>query len=822
MKLFPTLRVLLLGLFFGPGSASAQLSLQSAGMHTVWKEAPAPVLTIPQAQQSPTIDGRTEEAAWQHAALADCFIEVSSAPRQALWGIEPATAQTAVRLLYDDQHLYLAWRCEEPRMDTLKAEAEQRDGPVREDDSVRFILELSRGGLPVRVIDVAVNAANVIFDAHTREGHAQWQLEGLRSAVHRAEDGWQVEMAIPFAGLGVDRPVPGETWWVNFGRERHAGGGSNRETSYWAGQPQSVFDTHSYKGQAREIRFGESVALVASDIPRPFIGSGEVTATLANDSDQPRRLTGRLTLAPHGDLTEQIDIDLPPNETTSIRIPFTIDTEGVQILYLIVEEDDAVHAAVRRPFYVAPVSTFLTDALEQLEQKLEEAEEGWELRESISGQLPRMREIQQHADAFKERRSVQPISQEAEQEWQTLAEQAMTVYGETGWFNPPALYLTWQRDPATTMTIQWHSHDPLRHNMLQYQLVEGDEGAAWHTRLGWSQPAPHSDRSVHMVELAGLEPDTDYRFRFGPGLEIYQFRTMPQNADEPVVFISGGDTLHRREWFEQMNRQASKHEPRFAVLGGDIAYGDGKPERVDRWYEFFDVWTSTMITPQGRRVPLVMAIGNHEVAGGYVEFGGSVERAPFFYGFFAMPGLGGYNALDFGDYMSLILLDTGHTTRIKGQQTRWLERVLAKRQNVPHVFPVLHVPAYPAHFPFQDRWANRIREHWAPLFEKYGVQVVFENHDHVYKRTHPIRAGEVDPEGVVYLGGGAWGVTILREHPVDETPYLAAAKSVRHVYVVTVHRDGRRFTVLDIDGNAFEKFSIDRGQAPVMAKPASE
>ena len=38
-----------------------------------------------------------------------------------------------------------------------------------------------------------------------------------------------------------------------------------------------------------------------------------------------------------------------------------------------------------------------------------------------------------------------------------------------------------------------------------------------------------------------------------------------------------------------------------------------------------------------------------------------------------------YATLDFGDYLSLVLLDTGHNTAIAGEQTDWLEKVLRAR-----------------------------------------------------------------------------------------------------------------------------------------------
>lgn len=795
--------------------AEAQLSLESAGWHTVFPEAPMSRLSVPRTEKAPPIDGRLDHPAWKGASVAGNFVEVTAHPHEALWGIDLAEAQTAVRLLYDDEHLYLGWRCEEPNMDALKADAEDRDGPVREDDSVRFVIEMSRGGIPVRVIDLAVNAANVTFDSHTTEGHAGWTLEGVQTDVHHDGDGWQVTMALPFAGLGIDAPQPGETWWVNFGRDRFAGGPLHRETSYWAAQPQTRFAFHSYKGMGREIRFGEDVALQRADVPRPFFGTGTVTAALRNNSDQPRTISARLTLAPHGDLGASEEIELRASGTTQLEIPFTIETEGTQILYLLVEEEGEVIATARRAAYVPPVIDFLNTTIDQFERFLEETGEETELQARMRRELPRMREIREEAESLREKVAAEPVSAEAEEQWQALAQEAHKAYGRSGWFDPPALYLTWLRDPTTTMVIQWHSHDAVRHNSVQFRRADA-EGEAWHTRTAWAKPAPHSDRFVHMIELGGLEPDTDYHFRFGPGLEVFTFRTMPVHTNEAITFLAGGDTMHSAEIFARTNRHAAKYEPRFALIGGDITYADGRPDRVERWYDYFDAWKRSMTTPEGRLVPKLMAIGNHEVLKAYADWGGDVENAPFFYGFFAMPGFGGYAALDFADYMSVLLLDSGHTVPIPGRQTEWLDRALAERREVPYLFPLLHVSPYPAHFPYSFPWSAQMREHWAPIFEKHGTEIVFVNHDHVFKRTHPIRDGAVAPGGVTYLGGGAWGVGILKEHPAEETWYLAASKSLRHVYVVTIQEDLRSFTVLDGDGNEFETFTINRGEEIVV------
>ncbi|MFQ5802430.1 MAG: fibronectin type III domain-containing protein [Candidatus Methylomirabilales bacterium] len=365
-------------------------------------------------------------------------------------------------------------------------------------------------------------------------------------------------------------------------------------------------------------------------------------------------------------------------------------------------------------------------------------------------------------------------------------------------FDPPAVYLTWQHDPTTTMTIQWHSNGG-RDDGVQYQRL--DE-RVWRTTRGSHHPMPHSGRTVHTAELTDLMPGTDYRFRFGENSVEFKFRTMPSDMSKPIRFAVGGDTMDGfdmlDEWYEETCRLVAKEDPMFTVIGGDIAYANGNGKLVKRWYRWLAGWKKYMVTSDGRLIPFVVAIGNHEVQGGFNQ---TPDKAPYFYSLFAMPGQRGYGVLDFGRYLSLVLLDSGHTHPIDGKQTDWLRRTLADRQDVPHLFAVYHVPAYPSVRNFDNGVSARIREHWVPLFEQFGVDVAFEHHDHVYKRTHPIRAHKVDPRGVLYLGDGAWGAMLRR--PRDRW-YLAKTASKRHFSLVTVGQS-RSFLAIDSEGQIFDR-----------------
>ena len=62
--------------------------------------------------------------------------------------------------------------------------------------------------------------------------------------------------------------------------------------------------------------------------------------------------------------------------------------------------------------------------------------------------------------------------------------------------------------------------------------------------------------------------------------------------------------------------QAARTDPSFALLGGDLAYCRGRPEGYARWQQWFADWEATMRAPDGRLIPLVAAIGNHDRSDG--------------------------------------------------------------------------------------------------------------------------------------------------------------------------------------------------------------
>ncbi len=383
---------------------------------------------------------------------------------------------------------------------------------------------------------------------------------------------------------------------------------------------------------------------------------------------------------------------------------------------------------------------------------------------------------------------------------------------------PPAVYLTWKSDPTTTMTIHWHSDDELDPSSLLYRT---HGRSLWKNGHGARVPFPHTARWVHSVELTGLTPNQTYEFRFIDGEEVYRFKTLPKRLDPSLRFVSGGDVYHEIHWMNAMNRMVGARDPAFVVLGGGLAYAGGEPHNAYRWHALLASFYDHLRAPDGRMIPIIAAVGYPEVQGHTLlerpDFESSRRwreaAAPYFLNLFAFPGHPGYGVLDFGEYLSLILLDSMHLNPVDGAQATWLREVLQARKQIPHVFPFYHMPAYPSVHPFDALISAAIREHWVPLFEASPVRLAFEHHDPALKITHPLRGGERAVDGITYVGDGLWGTYTAAPATPEERPYLRTSAAVPHVFEVQLEPASRVVRAIGRNGEVLGSFS-----QPVLPK----
>jgi acid phosphatase type 7 len=405
---------------------------------------------------------------------------------------------------------------------------------------------------------------------------------------------------------------------------------------------------------------------------------------------------------------------------------------------------------------------------------------------------------------------------------------------------PDTLFLTWQQDPCTTMTIQWIAaagETEVRYRarsssdwsyapkavVRPFPVVElpkpapkakpfyiPDEIEIAPYPKGPFVPTGPVDANVFRVELTGLTPGTEYEFTIGAGTAINRFRTMPAKATRTFSFISGGDCGVNAHAIAN-NTIAAAQDPMFALVAGDLGYDNGISG--DTAIQFIRNYSTTMIDSQGRLIPMLVTIGNHEVRGSY---GKTLKDATFFTPLF--DGLfreNSYASLDFGDYLRLVLLDTGHAAPISGEQTQWLDETLAARSGAPHLIVANHVPAYPSYRSSEGKGdkfgtGEEQRKHWCPLFEKHQVDVVLEHHDHTFKRTKPLKGGRVDEAtGIVYLGDGSWGKLRVAKRPEDRG-YLDLTSTDYHITLHRLEGERRYHLALGETGKVLDLFHTEK------------
>ena len=171
---------------------------------------PPPAVEALRAPGPIVIDGRLDEAAWADAVVFDRFVQRD--PEEG----EPPSERTELRLVYDDDALYVGARLHDREPALVGRRLSRRDEPA---DGDRFALFLDPRGDRLTGVRLEVSAAGVqrddiIFnDTWTdRSWDAVWESAALIDA-----GGWTVEMRVPFSEL---RFQPGDTqaWGINAAR----------------------------------------------------------------------------------------------------------------------------------------------------------------------------------------------------------------------------------------------------------------------------------------------------------------------------------------------------------------------------------------------------------------------------------------------------------------------------------------------------------------------------------------------------------------------------------------------------------------------------
>ncbi|MGC3982775.1 MAG: carbohydrate binding family 9 domain-containing protein [Steroidobacteraceae bacterium] len=178
-----------------------QLGYTQAGNSATTSIATATAIT--RAEQ-PIIDGDVSDAIWERAEVISTFYQIEPQAFAA------PSETTLVRLLYDNETLYVSIYCRDSEPDKITATVKSRDGVMPRDDFVRIMLDPQmsrRDGYVFEISPLGGRTDGLLQNNSTilTNWNAIWSGQSRRVA-----DGWTAEMAIPFRAVSFD---PNQDRW---------------------------------------------------------------------------------------------------------------------------------------------------------------------------------------------------------------------------------------------------------------------------------------------------------------------------------------------------------------------------------------------------------------------------------------------------------------------------------------------------------------------------------------------------------------------------------------------------------------------------------
>ncbi|MDR4988132.1 MAG: DUF5916 domain-containing protein [Bacteroidales bacterium] len=174
--------------------------------------------------EPPVIDGSLQDAVWQKANAVSGFHQYEP------HNDRPASFDTEVRVLYDDMAIYIAARMFDPAPDSILREMGLRNSGNNL-NADRFYVDINPFNDGINGFRFQVSASGVQTDSNLSGGGSRgdinWDAVWI-SAHSITEDGWVVEMKIPYAALRFPKGEM-QKWGINFWREIRR----KRELSSW-------------------------------------------------------------------------------------------------------------------------------------------------------------------------------------------------------------------------------------------------------------------------------------------------------------------------------------------------------------------------------------------------------------------------------------------------------------------------------------------------------------------------------------------------------------------------------------------------------------
>lgn len=327
---------------------------------------------------------------------------------------------------------------------------------------------------------------------------------------------------------------------------------------------------------------------------------------------------------------------------------------------------------------------------------------------------------------------------------------------------------------------------------------------------------PLQDNQLHRVQLTNLQPDTTYYYKLFTGNEdllpeeLLQFHTAPAPGSlAPFTFMVFGDFGKNSDSQKALRDQMLADSFRFILTTGDNAYNSGTYSEF--YTNVFQVYQNLF-----SHTPVFPTPGNHDYYTG--------SAAPYL-DLFDLPrqvwrtnDQERYYSFDYGNvHVAAIDSNTpldAADSAAADDMFDWLRHDLGQTAQRWKIV-ALHHAAYSTGQHGSD---SRVQAKLVPIFEAYGVDLVFTGHDHIYQRSHPLRGGQITQPaqgGIVYLVSGAGSAASYR---CGSAGWVAASfcSKIYGLYSrVTVNGDALTVQAIQSTGAVRNTYAITKTVTPL-------
>lgn len=413
-------------------------------------------------------------------------------------------------------------------------------------------------------------------------------------------------------------------------------------------------------------------------------------------------------------------------------------------------------------------------------------------------------------------------------------------------FEPRHTYLTWlSEETFNHITVTVHTDELTGPLELLYSEINPTVPPLYTVDHHLIQKPSHfiNKRFLYHFNLTNLSPDQAYIFVIGNQKIGFskpkKFKTPPEKSPH-FRFVEGGD-LEDPTKAEALLKIAAAYSPSALLLGGDYPSRIFSKKNYLVWDNWLDMIEKTLVTKEGVLIPLILAIGNHEVTLEKSVTKTSKKtrlrpKVPFYFTYFPQEKekKQSFFLKKFGQNIVFFILDSGHFHSPLEEQRAWLKENLFKYQALDYKLALYHVPTYPSVRFKKNNWVYRgllflagitgerkkastliskeswlQKKAWLPLFDQYQLTTAFEHHDGTLKRTKPLKKNKINSLGTVYLGDGAMAPT-NQIFPLQAFLHRYFAKIrgyVQFFWLVDVFEDKIVYQAISEKGKILDEFT---------------